>query len=184
MGKNETRTVPHRHSSWNWKDRPLRLRLALTYILVPLSAPLCMVLLMIRGERAMSLGDWGGIVLLYTFFGFAAMIVFGTPLIYVYSRLNWTGFFAFIAGGAVCAALTYTLVMRGHITSQFPFFTMFGVVEGFVLRLILFVEPRCANDPCESRAHSKELPKTTVTNIEIHNSRNHPKKVMPLNSFC
>jgi hypothetical protein len=76
--------------------------------------------------------DWAGIVLLYPIFCFAGMRVFGTPLVYLYSRLNWDGFFVFIAGGAVCAALTYILVMREHTTYEFPFFTMFGVVEGLV----------------------------------------------------
>jgi hypothetical protein len=130
--------MPQRPSSWNWKDRRLLFRLALAYVLVPLSAPTLMIFMIIRGASAMSFGDWAGIVLLYTFFGFAAMVVFGTPLIYLYSRLNWDGFFAFVAGGAVCAALTYTLVMRGHITYEFPFFTTFGVVEGLVFRLVLF----------------------------------------------
>jgi hypothetical protein len=97
-----------------------------------------MIFMMIRGARAMSLGDWAGIVLLYILVGFAAMIVFGTPLVYLYSRLNWTGFFGVIAGGGLCAALTYTLVMRRQITYLFPFFTIFGVVEGLVFRLILF----------------------------------------------
>ena len=97
-----------------------------------------MVLIMLRGARAMAFADWAGIVLLYTFFGFAAMIVFGTPLIFLYSRLNWDGFFAFLAGGAVCAAMTYTLMMRGQIAYQIPFFTTFGVVEGLIFRLILF----------------------------------------------
>jgi hypothetical protein len=53
-------------------------------------------------------------------------------------RISGCGFFAFIAGGGLCAALTHTLVMRGKITYLFPFFTTFEVVEGLVFWLILF----------------------------------------------
>jgi hypothetical protein len=49
---------------------------------------------------SVSFGDWAGIVLLYTFFCLA-MIVFGTWLIYLYSRLNWDGFSAFVAEQSV-----------------------------------------------------------------------------------
>jgi hypothetical protein len=132
------RTVNQPHSSWNWKDKRLIHRLALAYFLVPVSAPILMVLLSMRGARLMSFPDWAGSVLLYGIFSFAAMVVFGTPLMYLYSRLNWTGFVAFIAGGAACALVTDILVMQGKITDQLAFFAMFGVVEGLVFRLILF----------------------------------------------
>jgi hypothetical protein len=126
------------HTMWRWKERRLILRLGLAFILVPFSAPTLMAILMLRDARAMSLGDWAGIVSLYTIFAFAAMVVLGTPLLLLYSRLNWTGFFAFVAGGAVCAVVTDVLVMQGRMTSQLAFFVMFGVVEGLVFRLILF----------------------------------------------
>jgi hypothetical protein len=48
------------------------------------------------------------------------MIVFGTPLMYLYSVLNWDGFFAFVAGGALCDAqraseLCDVSLASGHI---------------------------------------------------------------------
>jgi hypothetical protein len=134
---NQDLLVRQPQSSWSWKNKRLLRRLAVGYVFVPLSAPTMMVLLSIVNTRGMSFGDWAGIVLLYTIFGFAAMVVLGTPLLLLYSRLNWTGFFAFVAGGAVCAVVTDLLVMRGEITDQLPFFAMFGVVEGFAFRLIL-----------------------------------------------
>jgi hypothetical protein len=67
------------------------------------------------------------------------------------SRRGWTGFFAFVAGGALCAATTYTLVARGQIhVALFVLFTTFGLVEGLALRLILFgasARPRSAASP-------------------------------------
>jgi hypothetical protein len=80
-----------------------------------------------------------GIVLLYAVFGFGGMTVLGLPLLLLYARLHCTGFVAFIAGGAACAAATYVLVVRGQTRpDHFALFTAFGVVEGLFLRLILF----------------------------------------------
>jgi hypothetical protein len=108
--------------------------------MVPPSGPALLVLYsMLRSGQRIVLGDWGGIVLLYAVFGLAAMIVLGGPALYLYSRLNWTGFFAFLAGGAVCAAMTYMLAVgREAKPDQLGSFTALGVVEGLLLRLILF----------------------------------------------
>ena len=67
------------------------------------------------------------------------MVVFGLPLLLVYARLHWTGYPAFLAGGAFCAALTYSLLMRGRPESaSLALFTAFGIVEGLFLRVMLF----------------------------------------------
>jgi len=87
----------------------------------------------------MLFGDCMGFVLLYAMFSLAAMVVLGIPLLVLYSRLGWTGFFAFVGGAAVCAAATYTLVAQGQPQlDQFVLFTIFGIVEGFVFRVMLF----------------------------------------------
>jgi hypothetical protein len=129
-----------RHSSfWESKGRRFLLRLALAYVIVPLTAPILLVLLMIRGTRYMLFFDWVGIFLLYAIFSFVAMVVLGIPLLVLYSRFHWSGFFAFIVGGAVCAATTYALVVRGQMQrDQLVLFTLFGIVEGLAFRLFLF----------------------------------------------
>ena len=126
-------------SFWESKGRRFLLRLALAYLIVPFTAPVLLVLLSIRGTRNMRLSDWAGILLLYGVFSFAAMVVLGVPLLVLYSRLRWSGFLAFIVGGAVCAATTYALVVRGQMQrDQLVLFTQFGIIEGFAFRLILF----------------------------------------------
>ena len=83
--------------------------------------------------------NWLGFVLLYAMFSLAAMVVLGMPLLILYSRRGWTVFFAFVGGGAVCAAATYILVAQGHPQAdQFALFTVFGIVEGIVFRVMLF----------------------------------------------
>ena len=129
-----------RHPSfWDLKGRRFLLRLALAYVIVPLTAPALLILLTLRGTRHMLFFDWLGISLLYAVFSFAAMVVLGMPLLILYWRLHWSGYFAFVIGGALCAATTYGLVVRGQMQrDQLVLFTLFGIVEGFVLRLILF----------------------------------------------
>jgi hypothetical protein len=107
------------------------LRLALAYLVVPWSGPALSLLVMHGGA---------GVMPIYALFSFAAMVLPGLPLLYLYARLGWTGFVPFIAGGALCAAATYALVMRGTPSdpAMFVFFTLFGVVEGAALRLILY----------------------------------------------
>jgi hypothetical protein len=128
------------YSSFSLRGKQFLLRLVSAFLVVPLTAPSLLVLqMMLSGGRRMPFGDWIGFVLLYAMFSLAAMVVLGIPLLVLYSRLGWTGFFAFVGGGAVCAAATYTLVAQGQPQlDQFVLFTIFGVVEGFVFRVMLF----------------------------------------------
>ena len=131
--------MPRSLSAWDAKGKRFLLRLALAYLVVPVTAPMLLALEMARSTRNMQFGDWAGIVLLYAVFSFAAMVVFGAPLLVLYARLGWGGFLSFVVGGAFCAAATYLLVARGTAhRDQFVLFTLFGVVEGLLLRLILF----------------------------------------------
>ena len=133
-------------SFWESRGRRFLLRLVLAYLIVPATAPVLLSLLMMGlsllmmgRTRLMAFSDWAGIVLLYATFCFAAMVVLGIPLLILYARLHWSGFFAFVAGGALSAAATYALVVRGHMKpDQLVIFTLYGVVEGLALRLILF----------------------------------------------
>ncbi len=126
-------------SHWDSKGRWFPARVALAYLIAAFTAPLLLALWMMRGTRLMTFGDWAGIVLLYAAFSLAAMVVLGTPLLVLFSRLRWSGFAAFMTGGVACAASTYLVAARGQAQrGQFVLFTAFGVVEGFVLRWILF----------------------------------------------
>lgn len=110
----------------------------MAYVIVPPTLPIYMALTTVTGKGEHSLLDGFGIAVLYSVFCFAGMVVLGAPLLYLYKRLNWTGFFAFMAGGAFCAAVTYTFTGSLPRQSEFAFFTMWGVAEGLLLRLILF----------------------------------------------
>ncbi len=87
----------------------------------------------------MGLGNWLGIVLIYGVFGFAAMLALGTPLLFCYLRLGWTGFLPFMAGGGVCAGITsWALLRRSHDLGMVEFFTVTGIISGLLFRVILF----------------------------------------------
>ncbi len=136
---NEGNSVRGAASSFGLKRGTFLLRLAVAYLVVPLTAPVLLVLWVALAGQRLAFLDHLGIVLIYAVFGLAAMVVFGLPLLLVYARLHWTGFSAFIAGGALCAALTYSLIMRGRPEpANLALFTAFGIVEGLFLRLILF----------------------------------------------
>ncbi len=123
----------------DYRGREFILRLFLAYFAVPLTGPALFVLQALCFGGRVSFRDALGVVLIYGVFGFVAMLVLGSPLLFLYSRLQWTGFPAFIGGGAFCAALMYSLVARDRFApAPFVFFTLFGVVEGLALRLMLF----------------------------------------------
>jgi hypothetical protein len=114
-------------SPWKWRSGKFWARLALAYAVVPWTAPALLVL------------DSFGMVLVYTAISLAAMLSLGGPLLFLYSRLNLTGFFAFAAGGGCCAVATYALMAPTQVqVDQYATFTIFGLVEGFILRVILF----------------------------------------------
>ena len=109
-------------------SKTLVLRLLISYLLVPLVPPV----LMLPPQ------DVWGIIGLYWLFGFAAMVVLGTPLLLLFLRLRWIGFFPFLTAGGLCAAVTAGVVNRGHDRGSVIFFGLLGVVSGVVFRILLF----------------------------------------------
>lgn len=117
-----------------WSKKLVR-RLLLSYALVPFIPP---VLLLGRAVWHMNPGDSLGILILYWIFGLGAMAVFGTPLLFVYLRLGWTGFLPFLAGGGGCAAITAALLSGPHGKGMIETFGALGAVSGIFFRVLLF----------------------------------------------
>jgi hypothetical protein len=121
-----------------WQRKGFLLRVLLSYVVIPVIPPV-LLLARTRGSSHIAFGDWLGILLLYSVFGFAAMVVLGTPLLFFYLRLGWTGFLAFMAGGGLCAAITSYAVLRGQRDlSLVEFFAIAGIIAGLLFRVILF----------------------------------------------
>ncbi len=102
---------------------------------------MCAVLYGALADGHVAFGDALGFVAIASMFCFAAMLVFGLPLLYLYKRLDWSGFFAFAAGGTLCAAATELVVwspVLPKLDYEFVLGTLYGTVEGVVLRLMLF----------------------------------------------
>jgi hypothetical protein len=120
-----------------WQSEGFIVRLLISYFVIPLIPPV-LLLLSNRGF-GMPVRDWLGIVLIYGVFGFAAMLLLGTPLLFCYLRLGWAGFLPFMAGGGVCAAITTYAVQRGgHNLGLAGFFAIAGAVSGLFFRMMLF----------------------------------------------
>lgn len=119
-------------------SKKLFLRLALSYLLVPLVPPVLLLLSMGQG-RPIAFNDRMGFVYIYGFFGLATMIGLGAPLLLLYLRLGWTGFLPFLVGGGLCAGIT-AFALRGPSASwgMVMFFTGTGILAGLLFRLILF----------------------------------------------
>jgi len=127
-----------RRAAFRLQSKDFFLRLLVSYFLIPLIPP-ALLLLRTPGVSRMAFGDWLGIVLIYAAFGLAVMLVLGTPLLFCYSRLGWTGFLPFMAGGGVCAGITSYAVLRGgRNTGLIGFFAVAGILSGLFFRLILF----------------------------------------------
>ena len=126
----------NRRMAARWKSREFLLRLALAYVIVPPSAPVLLIAWTLLGQ-AVRPADAAGIVLIYSFFSLAAMLAGGLPLLALYLWRGWTGYLAFAGGAAACAAATYLLV-AGPMQHQLWLFTLFGVVEGLLFRVVLF----------------------------------------------
>lgn len=126
-------------SPWRWRSGKFWLRLAVAYAVVPWTAPILIVLFIVLGGQHLAFGDWFGMVALYSIFSFAAMLILGVPLLFLYSRLNFAGFLPFVIGGGCCALATYALMAPTQVqVDQYVIFTVFGLGEGFILRVILF----------------------------------------------
>jgi hypothetical protein len=122
----------------NLSDRKFVMRLALSYVAVPLVPPILLLLNMSRAAK-LSFGDWTGIVIIYGAIGLAAMILLGTPLLALCLRFGKTGFAPFIAGGAISAILTVYAAWAGQPQSSLiELFAILGAAAGGVFRLILF----------------------------------------------
>jgi hypothetical protein len=110
-------------------------RTVVGYLLTPLVPPM----ILLAGAQKLPFWDAAGIIVLYWVFGFASIVVLGTPLLLLYRRLGWTGYVSFSIGGGVCAAITSSLVMRGMdgagIIAMWAFT---GAASGLVLRMTLF----------------------------------------------
>jgi len=102
--------------------RPIRFskglfgRLILSYFVVPFISS---VLLLIKSfDRRTGIADWLGLVLLFGIFGLAAMLILGTPLVFCYLRLGWTGFLPFLLGGGICAAITARVFLPVFVSAE------------------------------------------------------------------
>jgi len=125
-GKAPTRLLP---------SRSFLLRLLLGYLLIPPIPPILLLL----AERGASNSEWQGVILIYGVFGLAAMLVLGSPLLFVFLRMGWTGFVHFMSGAALCAFITSFAMLRGqHNQPIIAFFTITGVISGLCFRIILF----------------------------------------------
>lgn len=103
----------------------LALRLVMSYLLVPLVPPLALGLSMSHLDPALTL--------IYFPFGFAAIVVLGTPLLFCFLRLGWTGFFPFMMAGGFCAGITAYLARPSPV----GLFAQTGIMSGLVFRIIL-----------------------------------------------
>lgn len=118
-------------AQWDWKQRSFWLRLLLSYLLVP---SLCFLPLTL----SLASSDWLELTVLYSVFGFGAMVVLGTPLMLLFSRFQIRSFVAFSLAGALCVALMYVLIPRLIDRSMLPLFLLLGLIAGYLFRLILF----------------------------------------------
>jgi hypothetical protein len=120
-------------SSFRW-TKSFFLRLLASYIVIPL-VPGSLLALGTRGAG----GYWLAFVYIYGIFGLAAMVVLGTPLLFVYLRLGWTGFVPFMAAGGACAGITaFALGPPRGGTQGVIFFAITGLIAGLFFRVTLF----------------------------------------------
>jgi hypothetical protein len=84
--------------SYLWRTKRFLFRLLASYFLVPLVPSL---LMQIHMQHVSSF-----LVLLYYFIGLIAMIALGTPLLFCFLQLSWSGFIPFLVGAGVCAGIT------------------------------------------------------------------------------
>ena len=126
------------HAKLNWRSKSFLVRLLVSYALIPFIPPFLMLSRM-PGVVHISFGDWLGIVVLYGVFGLGAMLALGTPLLFCYLRLGWTGFLPFMAGGGACAGITsYAFLRGGREVSLIEFLIVAGIISGALFRAILF----------------------------------------------
>ncbi len=110
-------------------------RVLLGYLVAPLVPPM----ILLASAQKLPFWDAAGIIMLYWVFGFASIVVLGTPLLLLYRRLGWTGYVSFSIGGGGCALITSLLVTRGFYgAGMIAMWAVTGMVSGVVLRMALF----------------------------------------------
>jgi hypothetical protein len=117
--------------------RAFWLRLLASYIVVPF-VPALLICPPLGVPKLLPVTYWMGIVAIYAIFGFAAMVILGTPLLCLYLKYGWTGFTPFMIGAGACAGLTAGIVSRAREPGLTVLITAFGVIAGICFRLILF----------------------------------------------
>jgi len=121
----------------NLWSKKLFLRMLVGYLLVPWLPSVLMMAWAARGR--VPLEDWLGIGVIYEVVGLAAMLGLGTPLLFCYLRLGWTGFLPFMAAGGLCAGITsYAFLRHDRDLFMVGFFTVSGLVCGLFFRAVLF----------------------------------------------
>ncbi len=129
--------MTERQTGNSWRHKNFLLRLLASYLVIPIVPPV--LLLLVTRSSEMPLSYWLGIVVIHGIFGFAAMVLLGTPLLFFFLRLHWTGFVPFMAGGGLCAGITsYTVLRGGGSQNMVVIFTLFGGISGALFRMTLF----------------------------------------------
>lgn len=118
----------------------LTLRLLIAYVVVPLLVPAIQTLSVadsdgrhlehFHSRYADSLVLTGTIT-------FAAMVILGLPLLFIYLHLNLSSFLAFSLGGAACAVIA-AAVLLGSASILLLYYGLIGLIAGVAFRLILF----------------------------------------------
>ena len=94
-----------------------RVRLILALLVAPLMTPLTFVVAMVsRRSVPPSSSIIPEVFALYTLFAYAATLIFGIPLLFLFQRLRWKNPFYFIVGGALIGLVT-SLVIIGLLIS-------------------------------------------------------------------
>jgi hypothetical protein len=119
-------------------------RLLLAFFVIPLLVPVLLAMGTRHGDGSRSgLNDYLSSLLLVGPVTFAAMVVLGLPLLFVFLRFDLTSLVAFGLGGGVCAVMTGAIMGGPPHMETLVYYGFHGVIAGVVFRLILFgVRPR------------------------------------------
>jgi len=124
-------------------------RLILSYFVVPFATAAPALIVVKFVDRRIGIADLFWWVVPLGIFGFGTMVVLGTPFLFCYFRLGWTGFWPFVLGGGICAAITARIFLQGDPVLLLLYFALQGMVAGAAFRAILFGFRRKAGAACE-----------------------------------